>query len=99
MSAQTILVNGRRWKAADSAVIVDTYLATEEIRRVKLLLGCERCKTLCVLGVTDCHCCAVYGTRTAGGSLSHYPEDGRGHRTLMAMSDFVAKMREIGAAS
>ena len=53
----------------------------------RFILGCERCASTCVTG-DPCKCCRAYGTRSAGGQLVHFPDDGRGHRQLMPMREF-----------
>jgi hypothetical protein len=44
----------------------------------KMLLGCERCRSVCT-DAGPCKCCKSYKQRTAGGTMSFYPDDGKGH--------------------
>lgn len=75
----TITAHGKTWTIIGAPAVLESG--------ARYLLGCGRCKTSCV-SVARCRCCRKYKTRTAGGSPSFYPDDGKGHRQLMALSEF-----------
>ena len=89
-----ITVFDRVWGVDHAAAIVRDYLARGP-ERALFLLGCERCKSVCsLLPASQCRCCAHYKTRTGGGTVIFYPDDSKHHVRLMAMTEFVARMRE-----
>ena len=53
------------------------------VRRTQWVRGCERCKSICVLGLHNCACCE-------SAVKSHtYPDDGKRHIAMMSGSEFV----------
>lgn len=71
MSALKISAAGRSWKLVNPSAALTWYERLAPIARPRFVLGCERCKMLCVIRASDCACCAHYGGRTAGGTKSY----------------------------
>lgn len=90
----TIRHDGRIYAVPDLAGIVAGHaarIATGDAVPASCLLGCRRCKTVCVEDYA-CHCCREAGTKSPGGGNIHYPDDGKGHVTICAFSEFLAKV-------
>ena len=50
---------------------------------IRHVIGCERCKSICVLSVRNCTCCE-------SAVKSHtYPDDGKRHIAMMSGAEFV----------
>ena len=86
---KSIRVKDQRW-SGDFAAPMDAYDRCEPIKRPRVLLGCERDKSICSLAV-PCRCC----TRTSASARIMYPEDGLGHVRLMSMEQFTAAVRAL----
>lgn len=71
MSALKVAALGRTWKLQKPDAALAWYERLVPIARPRHVLGCERCKMLCVIRASDCSCCAHYGQRTAGGTKSY----------------------------
>ena len=55
------------------------------VRRTQWVRGCERCKSVCVLGAHDCTCCvSVIKSRV-------YPDDGKHHVRLLSGDEFLLR--------
>ena len=55
------------------------------VRRIRFVIGCERCKSVCVLGAHSCQCClSVIKSRV-------YPDDGKHHVFLLRGAEFVSR--------
>ena len=55
------------------------------VRRTQWVRGCERCKSICVLGLHNCACCE-------SAVKSHtYPDDGKRHIAMMSGAEFVER--------
>lgn len=95
------------WKLAKPSAVRGWYLALAPIARPPIVLGCERCKMLCVIRASDCTCCAHYGKRTGGGTkyfptisggpgLFNYDSNALGHTPVMRFTALLELIAEVG---
>ena len=55
------------------------------VHGIRFVIGCERCKSICVLGLHNCACCE-------SAVKSHtYPDDGKRHIAMMSGAEFVER--------
>ena len=60
-----------------------TVRAHAVVYGIRHVIGCERCKSICVLGLHNCACCE-------SAVKSHtYPDDGKRHIAMMSGAEFV----------
>ena len=56
------------------------------VSRTRFVVGCERCKSVCVGGAKDCMCCE-HAIRSRVR-----PDDGKHHIVLMSRAEYVARV-------
>ncbi len=108
MKAMKISASGATWKLDRPDAVRAWYFSLPAIARPLFAIGCERCKMVCVIRVSDCTCCVHYGKRTAGGTkyfptisggpgLFNYDPDAPAHKALMPFSELVQLIAKASA--
>lgn len=111
MSETIVQIDGVRWKLPNAGAVLArwTFLTiSAPLALPRVVLGCERCASICVSVVSDCACCQRYKTRTAGGSLMYatisggpglfnYDPSAPAHRAIAPFADVIEQLKGYAA--